>query len=316
MEEAQRVVTVTINPAIDHHISIPSFTAGAVNRVQTSRLDPGGKGVNVASYLADFGLATSVTGFLGQDNDGIFQRFFAEKRIEDRFVRIAGQTRTGVKIIDDVRRQTTDINFAGPMPSLEDIRRLFTTLRELARAHEWFVLAGSVPGGISPEIYREMVRLLEGKRVLLDASGEGLRQAVEARPWLVKPNVLELEELVREPVDTPADIVRVARALVQRQGIETVVVSMGKEGAIFVEEREAVWAVPPAVEVKSTVGAGDAMVAGIVAGKLRGVTLGECARLATGFSTSKIARIGPGLPSVEAVHAAAELVTLRNPEDR
>src|SRR5512135_854400 len=109
MEEAQRVVTVTINPAIDHHISIPSFAAGAVNRVQSSQLDPGGKGVNVASYLSDFGQPTTVSGFLGADNDAIFRRFFAEKGIEDRFVTIAGQTRSGVKIIDEVTHQTTDI---------------------------------------------------------------------------------------------------------------------------------------------------------------------------------------------------------------
>ena len=311
MEEAQRIVTVTINPAIDHHISIPGFTAGSVNRVQSSQLDPGGKGVNVASYLADFGQPATVTGFLGADNDAIFRRFFEEKGIEDRFVRIAGQTRTGVKIVDDVRHQTTDINFLGPTPTSEDVERLYATLRELARDHAWFVLAGSVPGGISPEIYREMVAMLAGRRVLLDASGEGLRQAVEARPWVVKPNVSELEELVGEPVDSPSAIVRVARSLIQRHDIATVVVSMGKEGAIFVEDKEAVWAVPPAVEVRSTVGAGDAMVAGIVAGKLRDLSLAECARLATGFSTSKIARIGPGLPSVEAVHAAARLVTLR-----
>ncbi len=310
-EEAQRVVTVTINPAIDHHISIPSFTAGAVNRVQSSQLDPGGKGVNVASYLADFGVPTTVTGFLGADNDGIFRRFFAEKGIEDRFVRIAGQTRTGVKIVDDVRHETTDINFPGPTPTEEDVDRLFETLRAASRADEWFVLAGSVPGGVSPGIYREMVALLAGKRVLLDTSGEALRRAVEGRPWLVKPNVAELEELVGEPVDSPAAIVRIARALIRWHGIATVVVSMGKEGAIFVEDKDAVWAAPPAVEVRSTVGAGDAMVAGIVAGKLRGLSLGECARLATGFSTSKISRIGPGLPSVEAVHAAAKLVTLR-----
>lgn len=311
MEEAQRVVTVTINPAIDHHISIPSFTAGAVNRVQSSQLDPGGKGVNVASYLSDFGQQATVTGFLGADNDAIFRRFFDEKGIEDRFVRIAGQTRTGVKIVDDVRRQTTDINFPGPTPTSDDIDHLFAALTELAGAREWFVLAGSVPGGISPGIYREMVAMLAGKRVLLDTSGEGLRQAVEARPWLVKPNVSELEELVGEPVDTPAAIVRVARTLIQRHGIASVVVSMGREGAIYVEDQEAVWAVPPAVEVKSTVGAGDAMVAGIVVGKLRGRSLGECARLATAFSTSKIARIGPGLPSIEAVHAAAKLVSVR-----
>jgi 1-phosphofructokinase len=311
MSQEKQVVTVTINPAIDQTVVIPNFAAGAVNRVQSVQLDPGGKGINVASFLADFGQPVTVTGFLGADNDEIFRRFFARKEIEDRCVRIAGQTRIGVKISDEAQRQTTDINFPGQAPSLADIEHLFDILRGLATSCEWFVLSGSIPAGVSAGIYREMVTLLSGKKVVLDTSGEGFRQAVAAGPWLVKPNVDELGEFAGERLPTPAAIVQVARALVQRYGITSVVVSMGKEGAIFVEGQETVWAVPPSVEVKSTVGAGDAMVAGIVAGKIRGLALAECARLATAFSTSAITHIGSGLPSVEAVQLGMEQVTIR-----
>jgi 1-phosphofructokinase len=311
ISQENRVVTVTINPAIDQTIAIPNFTAGAVNRVQSSQLDPGGKGINVASFLSDFGQPVTVTGFLGADNDEIFRYFFARKGIEDRCVRIVGQTRIGVKVMDEAQRQTTDINFPGQMPSPADIERLFDILRKLATSCEWFVLSGSIPAGVSAGIYREMVTTLSGRKVILDTSGEGFRQAVASGPWLVKPNVDELGEFAGERLDTPAAIVRVARGLVQRYGIASVVVSMGKEGAIFVEGEETVWAVPPAVEVKSTVGAGDAMVAGIVAGKIRGLGLAECARLATAFSMSAIRHIGSGLPSVEAVQLGMEQVTIR-----
>jgi 1-phosphofructokinase len=311
MSEEKQVVTVTINPAIDQTVAIPNFMAGAVNRVQSVQLDPGGKGINVASFLADFGQPVTVTGFLGADNDEIFRRFFARKEIEDRCVRIAGQTRIGVKISDEVQRQTTDINYPGQAPSVADIERLFDILRELATSCEWFVLSGSIPAGVSAGIYREMVTMLSGKKVVLDTSGEGFRQAVAAGPWLVKPNVDELGEFAGERLHTPAAIVQVAHALVQQYGITGVVVSMGKEGAIFVEGQETVWAVPPAVEVKSTVGAGDAMVAGIVASKIRGLTLVECARLATAFSMSAITHIGSGLPSVKAVQLGMEQVTIR-----
>jgi 1-phosphofructokinase len=311
MSQENQVVTVTINPAIDQTIAIPNFTAGAVNRVQSSQLDPGGKGINVASFLSDFGQPATVTGFLGADNDEIFRRFFARKGIEDRCVRIAGQTRIGVKISDEAQRQTTDINFPGQAPSPVDIEHLFDILRELATSREWFVLSGSIPAGVSGGIYREMVALLSGRKVVLDTSGDGFRQAVAAGPWLIKPNVDELGEFAGERLLTPAEIVREARALVQRYGINSVVVSMGKEGAIFVEGQQTVWAVPPPVEVKSTVGAGDAMVAGIVAGKIRGLGLAECARLATAFSMSAITHIGSGLPSLEAVQSGMEQVTIR-----
>ncbi len=312
MDQENRVVTVTINPAIDQTISIPNFTAGAVNRVQSSQMDPGGKGINVASFLADFGQPATVTGFLGADNDGIFRRLFERKGIEDRCVRIAGQTRIGVKVSDEALHQTTDINFPGETPSPADIAHLFEILGELAATHEWFVLSGSIPRGVSAGIYEEMVRKLAGKKVVLDTSGEGFRQAVPAGPWLIKPNVDELSEYAGKSLDSPMAILEQARAIMGRYNIHSVVISMGKEGAIFVEGNETVWAVPPAVEVKSTVGAGDAMVAGTVAGKIRGLALAECARLATAFSVTAISHIGSGLPSVEAVQSARERITIRD----
>ncbi len=307
-----RVVTVTISPTIDQTIAIPNFTAGAVNRVRSAQLDAGGKGINVASFLSDYGQPATVTGFLGADNDDIFRRFFACKGIEDRCVRVAGETRVCVKVVDEAQQQTTDINFPGRAPDPADVARLFGILDELAAANEWFVLSGSIPAGMAPGIYREMVTALAGKKVVLDTSGEAFRQAVTAGPWLVKPNLDELQEFAGERLDTPAAIVRVARALVERYTIAGVVVSMGKEGAIFVEGEETLWAAPPAVAVKSTVGAGDALAAGLVAGKLHGLAPAECARLATAFATVAVTRIGSGLPSREAVQAALARVTIRD----
>ena len=311
MDKENRVVTVTINPAIDQTIIIPNFTAGAVNRVQSSQMDAGGKGINVASFLADFGQPATATGFLGADNDGIFRRLFESKGIEDRCVRIAGQTRIGVKVSDEALHQTTDINFPGETPTQADIAHLFEILADLAATHEWFVLSGSIPRGVSDGIYAEMVQMLMGKKVVLDTSGEGFRQAVPKGPWLIKPNVDELSEYAGERLESSKAIVEQARTLMGRYNIHSVVISMGKEGAIFVEGDETAWAAPPAVQVKSTVGAGDAMVAGIVTGKIRGLSLAECARLATAFSVTAISYIGSGLPSVEAVLSAKEQVMIR-----
>ncbi len=150
MRQANRVVTVTVNPAIDQTISVPNFTAGAVNRVRSSQMDAGGKGINVPAFLADFGQPATVTGFLGSANDEIFRRLFSQKGIEDRCVRIAGATRIGVKITDPTLHQTTDINFPVQAPE-PDIVRLFDILKELAADHEWFVLSGSIPAGVSAD---------------------------------------------------------------------------------------------------------------------------------------------------------------------
>jgi 1-phosphofructokinase len=311
MKSENKIVTVTINPAIDQTVAVPNFTAGTVNRVQSIQMDAGGKGVNVSSNLADFGVASIATGFLGVENDEIFQRFFAHKGIEDRCVRIHGQTRTGVKIIDEVGQRTTDLNFPGQAPSPVDVERLFAILQELLATHEWFVLAGSIPAGVSTGIYYDMLQALSGAKVVLDTSGEGFLRALAGSPWLIKPNIDELQELVGHPLESVNSILEAARQISQQYGIACVVVSMGKEGAIFCEGEQAIWAVPPPVQVVSTVGAGDAMVAGIVAGKIKGFRLVDCARLATAFSVSAISKIGSGLPAVQVVQTRMEQVTIR-----
>ena len=280
-----------LNPAIDRTITISNFTAGTVNRVEDVRSNPGGKGVNVASALADHGHRVAVTGFLGRENTALFEALFTRKKIEDRFVRIDGQTRVGIKISDPVLRQTTDINFSGPAPTPADLTALDETLAALDA--EYFVLAGSLPPGVEPTFYRTLVAALKarGKRVVLDASGEPLPLALEAKPHLIKPNIDELSELVGKPLDGEDAVIAAARELVS-EGIEQVVVSMGRDGACFVTADAVVTARPPDVAVKSTVGAGDAMVAGIIAAHFRQLSLADTARLATAFSVEALTRNG------------------------
>lgn len=303
------VVTVTLNPAIDRTVTIPNFTAGAVNRVETVRANAGGKGVNVAALLAESGVRVAVTGFLGRENTSAFDELFSRRSIADHFVRIAGQTRTGIKIVDPILRQTTDINFPGPAVSPGDLAA-FTHQLSLLDA-DCFVLAGSLPPGIEPTIYRELITGLRtrGRRVVLDASGAPLPLALEAKPHLIKPNVHELGELLARPLPDAAAVVAAARELVAR-GIETVVVSMGKDGACFVTEREAIVARPPDVEVSSTVGAGDAMVAGLVAAQSLKLSLEAGARLATAFSVYALTRAASAADFSHAIEAILPRVTI------
>jgi 1-phosphofructokinase len=283
------IVTVTLNPAIDRTVTIPNFTAGAVNRVETVRSNPGGKGVNVASSLADAGHRVAVTGFLGRENTAAFEALFEQKKIADQFVHIAGQTRVGIKVVDPMLNQTTDINFPGPAASPGDLEALAQKIAAIDA--DCFVLAGSLPPGVTPTIYRDLITALRfrGKRVVLDASGEPLRLALAAKPHLFKPNIHELGELLGESLSGEQAVIAAARKLIA-SGIEQVVVSMGKDGACFVTANEALVARPPDVEVRSTVGAGDAMVAGIVSAQARGLSLTDTARLATAFSVHALTR--------------------------
>lgn len=301
------VLTVTLNPAIDQTVQISNFAANTVNRVEQTQRNAGGKGVNVAVTLADAGHSVATTGFLGRENSAVFEEVFSQKRIVDRFVRIDGATRVGIKISDPVTQQTTDINFPGLAPAPADHESLLAQLEVVSAS--WAVLAGSLPPGVDPAIYRELARALKarGCRVLLDTSGEPLRYALEAAPQIIKPNIHELETLLGTTLPDSAAVIAAARDLLGR-GVELVAVSMGKDGALLVSANSVVQARPPAVTVQSTVGAGDAMVAGIVAAQLRNLPLEAAARLATAFSVDKISHIGAGISGPEAIQALMEQV--------
>ncbi len=311
--DAADIVTVTFNAAIDQTASIPNFTAGELNRVAWDQSDAGGKGVNVASFLADFGHAVGVTGLLGAANTELFVRLFAEKSLADRFVRVAGHTRVNVKIVDEVRNQVTDINFPGIVAGERDLDAVVGAADAFADAGaRWFVLSGSLPAGLPPTSYRDLVIRLRkrGVRIALDTSGEALALAVDASADVIKPNIAELSELVGVPLDDEASIVAAAQDLRQR-GIGVVAVSMGGRGAILVDAQGAVHAAPPAVPVRSTVGAGDAMVAGLVHGTLLGLGGEQLARLATAFSLGALGELGPRLPPRPAVEAYRDQVSTR-----
>ncbi|KAM3091739.1 1-phosphofructokinase [Phormidesmis sp. 146-12] len=312
------IATITLNPAIDQTVSIPNFKAGEVNRVESEQRDPGGKGVNVASFLTGFGFSVTASGFLGKDNADLFDHFFQQKGIENRFVSIAGNTRINVKITDTAQNQVTDINFPGQAPTERDLMTFHQTIHDLAEECDWFVLSGSLPAGISPDIYGKLIADLKarGKTVVLDASGESLRRAVPFAPYAIKPNLEELQELVGRPLagistrslNDQTAIIQAAQQLAQT--IHCVVVSMGPNGAIFVEQNQVIHARPPQIKVVSTVGAGDAMTSGLIVGKLRGWSLSDCARLATAFSIGALSQIGPRLPPRETVESLMNEVSL------
>lgn len=283
------VATVTLNPALDQTLWIPGFTADAVNRVERESIRPGGKGVNVAARLAELGVDVAATGVLGSDNASPFEALMADRGIDDRFLRRPGATRTGVKIVDPVGDRTTDINFPGETPDSQLLAQLEDHVSALAGSASWIVLAGSLPPGVPTDLYRRLIEVAHerGASVVLDTSGEALRLAVDAGPDVVKPNGRELEELVGRSLTDTGDVLTAVSELRDR-GLDTVVVSLGADGALFCRGDLVVHAAPLPVSVVSTVGAGDAMVAGIVAGRLRHLTLEALASFATACAAAAI----------------------------
>jgi 1-phosphofructokinase len=310
---AYDVVTVTLNPAIDQTLTISNFVAGEVHRVENVTYVAGGKGVNVAAAIADYGLRVAATGFLGRDNTTLFTQLFTRKNIHDLFVRLDGVTRTGIKIADGARGLTTDINFPGLTITLHDLDVLETALLKMNAP--WLVLAGSLPPKVDASFYSRLTAKLRarGTCVAFDSSGQALKTLVageaDALPHLIKPNIAELEDPLNITLPTRKDVLQAARSLVAR-GIETVIVSMGADGALFVTQHDAVFAAGHATNVVSTVGAGDAMVAGFVASQLQKLPLEPSARLATAFALDALRSLEAGISSPNNIEAlAADVVT-------
>lgn len=286
MSPSCAVVTLSLNPAVDLTISIPRFLPGQVHRVAAGRTVAGGKGINVAAHLADLGIGVAATGFLGTDNAARFEELLRRKGIDERFVRIPGSTRQCIQIVDEISGQTTDINFPGLSPLPDAVAQLEAVIASLVRPGRWFVLSGSVPQGMTPDIYARLTRVIRssGGRVAVDTSGQPLREALLASPDILKPNVAELEQLTGDRPETSVDIAEVASSL-QSRGVALVVVSMGESGAVFADKDAVVLARPPKVSVQCTTGAGDAMVSGVLYSQMKNHTLEACARFATALGT-------------------------------
>ena len=310
-----QVVTVALNPALDHTIEVADLQPGAVNRALRMQVDVGGKSINFASCLSDFGVNTAVTGQLGRDNAALFEELFQRKKIANHCCLLDGLTRINTKLVDTQRGETTDLNMPGPeftpATAAELLEQILERLDRLVGPAHWVVLSGSLPPGMPEEVYATLTRRVQaaGGAVLLDTSGAPLQAALTAGPQIIKPNQHELAELLGEPLDTLDALVAAGRGLLDGpHAPETIVVSLGGDGALFLTRAQALHAHPVPMAVTSTVGAGDAMVAGLIAAQLENRSLAETAQLATAFAAAKLTRIGPHLPPPAEVRALAQQI--------
>ncbi|MDF0730204.1 1-phosphofructokinase [Pseudomonas entomophila] len=290
-----KILTLTLNPALDLTLSLDHLRAGQVNRAQAQHSHAAGKGLNVAQVLADLGHSVSVGGFLGRDNLLPFEALIARRGFADCFVRVPGETRTNLKLVEADGR-VTDVNGQGAPVDAQAQMALLARLEQVAVGHEVAVVAGSLPPGVSPSWLRKLLLQLKahGLKVALDTSGEALRAGLESQPWLVKPNTDELSEVLGRPVHSLAEQ-RAAAERLLANGVEHVVVSQGEQGVSWFTRGLALHAQPPAVQVASTVGAGDSLVAGMVHGLLQAEAPARTLGRATAIAAQAVAQVGFGI---------------------
>ena len=307
-----KILTLTLNPALDLTVQLDRLETGEVNRSQAMLTHAAGKGINVAQVLADLGHDLTVSGFLGADNQQSFTRLFERRGFVDAFIRVPGETRSNIKLAEADGR-ITDVNGPGPIVSEEAQQALFERIESIAADFDLVVVAGSLPRGVAPEwLHKLLVKLKAlGLKVALDTSGLALRAGLAAGPWLVKPNTDELAEALGASVSSLTAQAEAATRL-RAEGIEHVVISQGADGVHWFSSGIALHGLPPRVSVASTVGAGDSLLAGMIHGLLSGHELHQTLRTATAIAAMAVTQIGFGITDAEQLQRLESGVTVRS----
>lgn len=263
------IYTVTFNPSLDYVVQVDDFAVGEINRTRTESIYPGGKGINVSLVLQNLGLPSVALGFTAGFSGAEIERLLQEAGCRCDFIAVkAGYSRINTKIISGAE---TALNGQGPQLSEAELAALFNKLRRLTQ-DDVLVLAGSIPASLPDNIYEQILELLQpvGTRVVVDATGDLLLKVLKYRPFLIKPNHEELGEFFgRGPLLTEAEILAAAQKL-QQQGARNVLVSRGANGALLLDENGKLYKqASPKGTLVNSVGAGDSMVAGFLAGYLQ-----------------------------------------------
>jgi 1-phosphofructokinase len=288
------IATVTPNPGLDRTIEVGRLRPGQLHRVRRATVEPGGKGVNVALVLAAHRIPTHAVFPAGGPEGDALVAMLEHRKIPVSAVPIAAPLRVNVAVVEP-GGQVTKLNEQGPELTPADSRTLLGAVRAAARGASWVVSCGSLPIGLSPDFHAQVVSVAhaEGACAAVDTSGAALTSALSAEPDLVKPNRDELEEVVGGSIETFGEAVLAARALIDK-GARRVLASFGRAGALLVDENTTLHAIASCDHVQSTVGAGDALLAGFLAAQ---GPPGGALRQAVEWAAQSVATPGNGVAS-------------------
>ncbi|GAT82625.1 phosphofructokinase [Streptomyces sp. F-3] len=307
------IVTVTPNPSLDRTYEIPSLERGGIVRATGERMDPGGKGVNVSRAVAAAGRRTVAVLPLGGAPGALVADLLHAQGIEVAPVPVAGATRSNIALAE-TDGVLTKINAPGPELSAQEQEALLETVRRQSRGADWIACCGSLPRGLAPSWYADLVARAHdgGARIALDTSGPALLEALREGPDVVKPNAEELAEAVGRPLLTVGDAVKAAEEL-RGLGARTVLASLGADGQLLVDGDGAWYGSAPVDVVRSNVGAGDSSLAGFL---IAGGAGPEALALAVAHGAAAVRLPGSVMPTPADLNPAAVSVTADVPVDR
>lgn len=288
------ITTVCMNPSFDKTASVKQLVSGDVNRLHSVRVDVGGKGINVAIVLKRLGVNVRCIGCLGEDSEESFLRMIRKEELQLDYLSVSGEVRTNLKLLDESQKVITEFNEPGIVLDEAQLEAFLNLLSCKAADSEYIVLSGRLPAGCSEDTYQRCMQAVREKKCVLDCAGESLLHGIKEKPYLIKPNLPEMEALMKKELRTLRSL-RDAAMILVGYGAQNVVVSMGKYGAMLINDKTTLFAPALMVEARSTVGAGDSMVGGILAGLSRGATIQEAFRYGVAAGAASVMTEGTQL---------------------
>lgn len=302
------IYTVTLNPAVDYYMDMNKLEEGELNKVNNSYTLAGGKGINVSKVLKNFGIESMALGFCGGFTGEYIRADLNKYGIKDNFILLEEDTRINVKI--KTEKKETEIMGKSPKILKQNIDALLSIVDSI-EDNDILVLSGSVPSSVKEDIYKDIIDKIKSKnnvRVILDSRENAFKIAVKEKVFLTKPNKKELSEYFGKDIRSVYDIIVYAQQLV-KDGSENVIVSLGKEGSIIVNKDEAYIGNAPDGELISSVGAGDAMVAGIVYGISQNLNIIDAYKYAIASGTATA--FSEGLTTFESMNNLLDKVEVK-----
>ncbi len=307
------ILTVTLNPAVDKTIQVDDFTMNQVNRVREARSDAGGKGINVSHAIKAMGHESTSYAIIGGRMGKYIKNTMDAEGIAFKYLEVDQETRTNLKVVDPVNGTHTDINEAGPEVDADFEQKVVELIAGDIKSGDILVLSGSILPGMSLSLYPDLIRVAvsAGAVVIFDADGSQLNEGLNASPNIIKPNIDELSRLTGKTFGSDSEVIEYIRSLIQNGKLKDgALVSMGEAGALWVTEKTAIRVKAIKTEVKSTVGAGDSMVAALAIALESGLSEAAMLKLATAAAVARISTEGPIQCSAEKIDEISKRVVI------
>ncbi|HHU53230.1 MAG TPA: 1-phosphofructokinase [Clostridiaceae bacterium] len=309
------IYTVTLNPSFDQTIVCEKFQINALNRAIDTRQDIGGKGINVSKMIEVLGGSSRVFGLLPENGSTEFINSMREFNLADYFVIVPHKRiRTNLKIVDQSLDSLTEINQTGPEVPLQYLEIMVEKMLDQVSPGDIMVLSGSIPQNFPPDTYQQLINVFNQRKckIILDADGKNLQSCLSGKekPYFIKPNLLELEQLTGKQLNTIAEIDQATEPLLNR-GVRHILVSLGAKGAFYTSAEQKYLLDSIDIEVKSPVGAGDSMVAAFAFGLQTKQSIEETLRFAIAAATAMVNTAGTSTPDYSKIVNLLSRVNLR-----